>query len=87
MTGGGPRVRIVVDEVVLHGLTSAQATSVVTGLERALGGLAAGADPAALTGRAVPVVRPRFSRTPAPSAAALGAQAATAIWSALGGPR
>ncbi|MER7539676.1 hypothetical protein [Streptomyces sp. NPDC097704] len=82
-----PRVRIVVDEVVLRGLTPAQAGSVVSGLERALGALAAAADPAALTGRTVPVVRPRPARTPATSAAALGAQAATAIWTALGGER
>jgi hypothetical protein len=84
MTGGRPRVRIVVDEVVLRGLMPAQATSVVEGLERALGVLADGADPAALTGGSIPVVRPRVSRTAAPDAAALGAQAATAIWSAVG---
>ncbi|MFG2328069.1 hypothetical protein ACGFMM_00440 [Streptomyces sp. NPDC048604] len=87
MTGGGPRVRIVVDEVVVRGLTPAQATSVVAGLERTLGALAGAADPAALTGLAVHVVRPPVSRAPAPSPAALGAQAATALWSALGGTR
>lgn len=87
MSAVRPQVRIVVDEVVLRGLTPDQAGSVVSGLERALGALAAGADPATLTGRALPVVRSRLARTPAPSAAALGAQAATAIWAALGGER
>ncbi|KOG45615.1 hypothetical protein ADK75_30545 [Streptomyces virginiae] len=87
MSAGPPQVRIVIDEVVLRGLTPDQAGSVVSGLERSLGALAAGADPAALTGRALPVVRPRLAPTPAPNAAALGAQAATAIWTALGGDR
>ncbi|MFD8011449.1 hypothetical protein [Streptomyces sp. NPDC058955] len=87
MSGGRPRVRIVVDEVVVRGLTSTQATAVVAGLERALGALAGGADPAALTGLSVHVARPRLPRTPAPGAAALGAQAATAVWSAVGGAR
>ncbi|GHG00569.1 hypothetical protein [Streptomyces zaomyceticus] len=87
MTAGRPRVRIVVEELVLRGLTPGQAASVVTGLERTLGVLAAGADPAGLTGGALPVARPRTSRTPAPSAAALGAQAARAVWAAVGGVR
>lgn len=94
MTGVRPRVRIVVDEVVLRGLTPAQAGAVVAGLERTLGALAGGAradafglpgtDPAAVPAGPAPVLRPRMPRAPAPSAAALGAQAAAALWSAVG---
>ncbi|MER7953728.1 hypothetical protein [Streptomyces sp. NPDC096030] len=87
MSAGEPTVRIVVDEIVLRGLTPAQADSVVAGLERTLGALAAGADAAFLTGGTVPVVRPRLARTPAPNADRLGAQAAKAIWTAVGGAR
>jgi hypothetical protein len=87
MNADRPRVRIVVDEVVLRGLTPAQAAAAVSGLERTLGALASGADPTRLTDRTVPVVRHRLARTPARSAAEIGMQAATAIWTALGGER
>jgi len=83
------RVTVTIDEVVLRGVPREQAATVVAALEHTLGSLVR-ADPAALgalTSRTAGTIRPRVPHTPVPGAAALGARAATAVWSAVGGGR
>jgi hypothetical protein len=73
------RVEIEIDELVIHGLSRAEAADLQATIEQHLRTLARGADPAAMRTREIDAVRPR----PLPTGdRPLGRRVAEQIWSA-----
>jgi hypothetical protein len=78
----GPRVEIVIDELVFRGLPVADARAAAAALEARLAALAAEAGPVP-TAHDEAVHRPLDVSVPAGSKNALGEVAAGAVWSAV----